>query len=848
MSWDLARSLKTLAVLLLCACTLFAQRAELNFKDTYTDLKRIEGREAKTEKREEKPTEEPKPEYLMKKEIKVKKEPSHIEKLYNSVYRGKDKLSQFGYSIFEREIASLEASVGDDYVLGPGDEIVVYFWGDPVDVLGLESEYTFEVDREGKIFIPSIGVVYVWNKSLGEIERELKSLFSRKFKRFEIEVSVGKLRTFPVYVSGYVEKPGIVLAKATYTVLDVLTLAGGVSKNGSLRNIKLRRSNGEEVNIDLYDFLVRGKPVDLLVREGDVIYVDRIGRTVGLAGAVKRPAIYELKDESTLGEAIDLAGGPLFSAYGQGVRVFRYEQNRLVVKTGRLDDESFVKSEVRDGDLIVMEDVSPFVWNKVVVKGHVQYPGEYSIEEYRTLKDLIDVIGLLPDTNVYYGEIVRKDRLGEDPVVINFVPAQIIKGEKDVQLKPLDEVVFYPSWMYEPIRVSGEVKEPKIVPYYEGITLLDVLRDVDYTSNIKDLKAVVLLPEPKDQGELEEDSREKEMDRKDRTVGRAKEEAKTEAKGEDIEKEKKVKRRKLIVYLYDLLVKGREDITLEPGARVLILKKRPAEKTVSVTILGEVKNPGVYELREGMRLSDLIARAGGYTEKAYPQGLILIRESAKRLQEEHLRIAINALEQSLSRSEEGIGLVGGSAEERLALQITLRKQKELLNLIKERAKIGLGRIALDIPPTLEELRKRPDQDIVLEDGDYIFVPSRPNYVLILGNVYNQISVPYVEGKPLSYYLEQVGGPGKDADLDNIYVIKANGRVIAKRNYDRFFSLSWDDGKLYFAEDFMEMPLEEGDTIVVPTKLKVPVMWRPLIKDVVQIIFQAISIAVLAQRL
>ena len=498
-----------------------------------------------------------------------------------------------------------------------------------------------------------------------------------------------------------------------------------------------------------------------------------------------------------------------------------------------------------------MEDINPFVWNRVVVKGHVQYPGEYSIEEYPTLRELMDVIGLLPDTNVYYGEIVRRDDLGEDPLVINFTPVEVIRGEKDIQLKPLDEVIFYPSWMFKPIKVSGEIREPKIVPYYEGITLLDVLRDVDYTLDIKDLKAVVLFPEPEEQKGLEEDGKEEQRheDHEEISTGMK---TGTEAEDEEVEKDSdetdRGRKTKVILYLHDLLTKGKGDIPLEPGTQVLILKKRPAEKTVSVTILGEVRNPGVYELREGMRLSDLIAQAGGYTEKAYPQGLILIRESAKRLQEEHLRIAINALEQSLSRSEEGVGLVGGSAEERLALQITLRKQKELLNLIKERAKIGLGRIALDIPPTLEELRKRPDQDIVLEDGDYIFVPSRPNYVLILGNVYNQISVPYVEGKPLSYYLEQVGGPGKDADLDNIYVIKANGRVIAKRNYDRFFSFSWDDGKLYFAEDFMEMPLDEGDTIVVPTKLKVPVMWRPLIKDVVQIIFQAISIAVLAQRL
>lgn len=731
---------------------------------------------------------------------------SRLEKLYNSILKTKEKLIQFGYDIFDREVPSLDVSVGDRYVLGPGDELVFYFWGDPVDVLGLESYYVFEVDREGKVFVPSVGVVYVWNRALSDVKKELRERLSKKFKRFEIDVSVGKLRTFPVYVSGYVKKPGIVLAKATYTLLDVLTLAGGISKNGSLRNIKLRRASGKEISVDLYDFLVEGEPVDLFVKEGDTVYVDKIGRTVGIAGAVKRPAIYELKEEHTFEEALNLAGGPLFSAYDYGVRIFRYENNRLVVRTRKLSDESFAKGRIKDGDLIRIEGVNPFVWNRVTVRGHVQYPGEYSVEKYKTLRALVEVIGLLPDTNIYYAEIVRREKPGKEPVIVNFSPEEIIRGGKDIQLKPLDEVVFYPNWVYPPIKVSGEVKNPKVIPYYKGITLLDVLRSIDYKLNIKNLKAVIVFR--------------KSMKESKQTV----------------------------VYLYDLLAKGQGNLVIEPGTEVLILRKKPSEKTISVTILGEIKRPGVYKLKEGIRLSDIIEEAGGYTDKAYPQGLIFIRQSAKKLQEEHLKIAINTLEQSLSRSENELGLASASGEEKVALQITLRKQRELLNLIKQKAKIGLGRIALDIPPTLEELRRKPDQDILLEDGDYIYVPSRPNYVLVLGDVYNQISIPYVKGKPLSYYLEQVGGPGKHADLENIYVIKANGRVVARRNYVKFFRFSWKEGKLYFAGDFMDMPLDEGDTIVVPSELEVPTMWRPLIRDVVQIIFQAISTAVLAKRL
>ncbi len=773
-------------------------------------------------------------------------EVSRIEKLFNKRYK-KESLKQFGYDIFKETFALPSASVGDNYVLGPGDEIAVYFWGDPVDVLGLQSYYTFEIDREGKVFIPSVGVIYVWGKTVKELKEELNRKLSKKFKRFNVDVSVGKLRNFPVYISGYVNKPGIVMAKGTYTVLEVLVAAGGISKNGSLRKIVLRRATGEEIDIDLYKLLIEGKPINIRVKDGDTIYVSQIGRTVGVAGAVKRPAIYELREESNVEEVIALAGGPLFSAYDYGVRILRYEGNKLKVFSGMLKDEKFKTSKIKDGDLIYIEDIGDFVWNRVTVEGHVQYPGEYSTEEYKTLRQLLKVIGILPDTNMYYGEIVRIEGPGRDPEVIRFVPLKVVDGKEDINLKPLDRILLYPKWIYAPIKVSGEIKNPKVIPYYEGITLLDVLRDIDFKDDIRHLKALIIISNFESEKDNLPRKEEEEKDRKEMINNKAdREEIAGEIEEEIIDTDTD-KDKKKTVYIYDLLVKGENNIALEPGTEILILKTEPTEKDMTVTILGEVKKPGVYKLEKDMTLYDLIVKAGGYTDRAYPRGLIFIRESAKKLQEEHLKIAITALEEAVARSEEGIGLTGATGEEKIALQLTLRKQRELLKLIKQKAKMGLGRVALDIPPTLEELKNSPE-NIILEDGDYIYVPSKPNYILVLGDVYNQISVPYIKGKPLSYYLEQVGGPGKDADLENIYIIKANGRVIARRNYEKFFKLSWEERKLYFIGDFMDIPLEEGDTIVVPTEIKVPTMWRPLIRDVVQIIFQAISTAVLAKRL
>ena len=658
--------------------------------------------------------------------------------------------------------------------------------------------FTQTIDREGKLFIPSLGVLPAWGKTVEELKALLKKELSKKFRRFRIEVSLGKLREFPVYVSGYVENPGVVSASGNMTILDVLILAGGVSKNGSLRRIQLRRSTGETSEIDLYDLLVEGKDIDVLVKEGDIVHVPPIGPTVGISGSVKRPAIYELREESTLSDVLPLTGGTLYSTFDRNVRIIRYGEEGLKVLSGSLEDEEFLKNEVRDGDLIIFQDVTPLVLEGFIVRGKVKYPGAYSLEKYSKLSELLNVVGLLPETDLRYGEVIRTDLKTFDREILRFSPLDVMRGEADITLQPLDEIRFYSREIFEPVKISGLIKDPKIVPFHRGMKLLDVLRDAEFLEDPSHLK-VLVFPENRQ------------------------------------------------VYLKELLDGIAEDIELSPGAEVVVKRIRETEFRDRVTILGAVRRPGVYRLREGMTLYDLIIEAGGYTEDAYPRGIIFIRESAKRLQEEHLKIAIKALEESIARSEEGIGLVGASPEERSAVQITISKQRELLSIIKERAKIGLGRIALNVPDSLEELRNSKE-NIKLERGDYIYVPTEPRYVLILGDVYNQISVPYIPGKTVAYYLNQAGGPGKNADLDNIYIIKANGRVVARRNYEKFLQIAWKDNKLFFGGDFLEVTVEQGDTIVVPAELKVPTMWRPLIRDVVQIIFQAISTAVLAKRL
>ncbi len=738
-------------------------------------------------------------------------------------------------------------------------------------------------------------------KAQGRLEKPLLQFGYEIFGKSPIALGSEE---FTVYVTGYVKKPGPVIVTEVNTLIDAITLAGGVRKNGSLRNIILKRKEGEkikEIKIDLYKLLIEGEPVNVHLRPEDIILVGSIGRVVGIAGSVKRPAIYELKDEKKLKEVIKLAGDLRPSAYRYSVEIIRYEGNKLKLVEGNLNDESFLNISIKDGDLIFIKKIAPVITNIVKIEGHVMYPGSYSIEVTPTMRHLLKKAGLyvdtnlyygelirkrkgrhplyrtfipkdildgreniklkpfdvvrlykvgvvkgidlnrfknavilkghikypgvyaikrntklselltedilLLDTNLYYGEIIRKERPESEYEIINFAPQDILSGKKDIRLKGRDTIVFYPKWVYGPIKISGEVENPKLIPYYKGIRLLDILMDTKLKDSPYWLKAEVYR-----------------------------------------EEENGGQRKFISIYLYDLLIKGDENknIELAPGDSILIRRIGKREKVKKITVLGEVENPGVYEYKEGMTLYDILKKAGGFTRNAYPKGLILIRESAKKLQEQQLRATILSLEEHILKTEGNVGLIEDQQSVNL-LKITLEKYKRMLEIMKHRAKIGLGRISLDIPDNLEDLKNSPS-NITLEDGDYIYVPSKPRYVLVLGEVYNQISLPYIPGKTVGYYVNLVGGLKEGAKEEDIYIIKANGRVISNRQLKNKTSLAWENRKLYVKRNIMEIPVEEGDTIVIPSEVKIPIMWRPLIRDVVQIIFQAISTAVLAKRL
>ncbi len=721
---------------------------------------------------------------------------STIEKKYYELYKdilcvnsGKacKPLKQYGYDFFinRKPNPNLLGSVSQNYILGPGDVITIYIYGAPSDILGFPSEIKdVAINREGIINLPLIGTIPVWGKTLSQLDKILEAAISKKFKNVRVSVSLDKLRQFSVYVSGFVRYPGPVIVNQTYTVVDALILAGGILRNGSLRDIVLTREDGTKINIDLYKLLLEGKPIDIHLKDGDTLYVPPIGNTVAIAGAVKSPGIYEIKKNENLLELLNIIGGPQFFAFNKNIKLISVKNGTLNVSSYSLNDEKFLKSPLKNGDFIYFGSIAKALKHTIIVRGAVLFPGVYSTSKTPDLKALIEKARISSKTNLNYATLI------ENKDVITFSPEDVINGTYNHKLHTGDEVIFYDKWIFKPIVISGKyIKKSLKVNYYPGITILRALKNVKYTIAPSELKAYVFHKS----GKID------------------------------------------MVYLRNLLYRGTPlgDVKLYPGDIVLIKKVKPTDYTRSITILGEVKRPGVYNIKNGERLYDAILEAGGYKKDAYPKAIVFIRPSIQKLQYQNIQQAIVNLENSLMNSSQGrISATAENSQEAQSIQNQLmQEQVNYINYLIKTVKKGLGRISLDIPPKLNEL-KNSTQNILLEPGDYIYIPPKPQYVLITGSVYNQIAMPYIPNKTLKWYVSQVGGFKEGANKSGVYIIRANGRIVSAKQQEHLFG--------FFGNNFYNTIIKPGDTIVIPPKFEANILWIPLIRDITQIIFQSLS--------
>jgi protein involved in polysaccharide export with SLBB domain len=620
-------------------------------------------------------------------------------------------LRQFGYNFFDVQFSGIpsvmDLPVGPDYVLGPQDTLALHIWNVPDS--NLNRSYIMPVERDGTVFIPHVGAIPVAGLNFAQATRLIQARLSTLLKRFEMHLSMARLRTIKVFVVGEVIRPGAYEVSSLATASHALYSACGPSKSGSLRHMQVIRDGKSIGDLDFYRFFLLGdRTQDVRLQAGDTLLVPPIGPVAAIGGPVRRPAIYEIKERTTILDLIEMAGGLAPTADRERCQIFRIEAGlqRVIVDVplgailkAKNDSKgngyssrlaSGAAPMVQDGDFVRISAVPTQIENAVTLIGAVRSPGFYEFRPGMKLKDLLTQEQLLTESFMDRAEVVRTDPVTYDTSVIAFSPRNLMKGdEENMELRRLDKVV-----------VLTQIRPPR-----------------------------------------------------------------------------------------------------------------------TVAISGEVKRQGVFTIESGERLSSVLKRAGGLTMRAFPQGIVLIRETVRKSQQAELDKFVSAQKQklineaaSLAAGSVGVSSAGTSTAQQE--QATLHIQMQGLDNLVSRVQLGRVVVRMD---SLEQLEGSPE-DIMLEHLDQIAIPQQPQTVNIMGAVRTPTSVVYHADLNVEDYVRLAGGMTDEALEKELYVVRANGSA---------------DAAYVKLKD-----MRPGDTIVVPERVEPKMRPLPLWQAVASIIGSA----------
>lgn len=612
------------------------------------------------------------------------------------------------------------------------------------------------VSPDGTIIIPNLGPVKVSgltveaaeNKIRMELGRIMSDLVSGASANMFVSVSLGQIRSIKVHIVGEVMAPGTYTLNSFATLFNALYASGGVNDIGSLRSIKLFRNSKEIANLDVYDYLLNGRfETNVRLEDNDMIMVNTYDQLVTITGKVKRKRIFELRQGETLKQLLEMAGGFAGDAYREDIRVNRKSGRRYQIAT--VKEKDFGSFVMHDGDSCVVDSVIPFYENRLIITGAVWRPGEYELnEQVHTVKQLIDqAAGVKEDEFTGRAQLTR---LNPDftSTLIGVDIKGILNGTSpDIELHPEDQL-HIPSLfdLREPytIKVSGAVNYPDtIFPYQYNMTIEDA---IILAGGLKESAATINVE-----------------------VARRIKDPTSSSVGNRIAEEFNF----TLTDDFQLCQDG-TIFTLEPFDEVYVRFSPGYQEQQVVKISGEVTFAGNYVLAEkNARLSDIILKAGGVTPDAYVKGASLKR----LLTDDEMRRIETLLE--LSTGSQGRDSVAPDA-------INLRGYSVGIDLEKALAKPGSA------------------HDVVLRDGDELFIPQLQSTVKVSGSVTYPNSVTYTKGVGVRGYLSQAGGYN---DLSRKYpiVVYMNGKVATTKRTGVFF-------KKY-------PKVEPGCEILVPTKTK-----------------------------
>jgi protein involved in polysaccharide export with SLBB domain len=748
-------------------------------------------------------------------------------------------LPVYGDSLF-RQVPSTfaplrEVNVTPDYVLGPGDQLVIRIWGQ----VNFNAQLT--VDRSGSIYLPQVGEIHVAGLPFAQVKQHIHDALGRVYKSFEMDVEMGQLRSIQVFIVGQARRPGTYTLSSLSTLVTALFATGGPSVQGSLRDIELRRNGQTITHFDLYDLLILGDmSKDAPLLPGDVIYIPPVGAQVAIAGDVHVPAVYELKGTTTVDQALRFAGGLSSTASLLRASLERLDEQKTRTVLDISLEGAGLTTPLQQADLLRVLPISPEFQKTVTLRGNVAETGRFSWHPGMKLSDIIpDSKSLItrdywerrnqlgvpgpefkpeyannPD---YYPRDLNGYQTGSAQYDSNGVP--IYNGQRSGNGTQTQQSNGSQGYGTNSVQNSYLNQNPASTPNNnpdcdpnagnsqqnqsgQGIGSAGTnssnnsqngqpcispgsrsLADETQTSagNLPRPALAVALPVP-------------EIDWSYAVIERMNPQTLTTS---------------LVPFNPGQLIQNHDasqNLTLEPGDVVTIfsqadIKVPQAQRTKFVRLEGEFKQAGIYTVLPDETLPQLVARAGGFTPDAYLFGSNFTRESTRILQQLRLNDYLQNLELEIDRSTIAASASIGSVDP--AATAASRSLVARFRTIR-----ATGRVVLDIPQNATGIASLPN--IQLEDGDRFVVPSKPSTVNVVGAVYDQNSFLFRRTQPVGSYLRLAGGPTKSADGRDSFIIRADGSVVSRKSQNGVFG-----------NGFAGMRLNAGDTLVVPEKVPRP---------------------------
>ncbi|QOY96762.1 SLBB domain-containing protein [Massilia sp. UMI-21] len=648
-----------------------------------------------------------------------------------------EELPVFGANFFANAPSTfapiLNSPVPAEYVLGPGDELLIRGWGT------IDIDFRATIDRSGTITIPTIGSVVLAGVKAGDADDIVRGAVGKLYKGVTVNVNFGQLRAITIYVVGQAKRPGTYTVSSLSTLVTALFASGGPNANGSMRRVQVKRAGRVVAELDLYAFIAKGdKSADVKLLDGDSIYIPAATGHVALVGKVNSPAVYELKtDSDTIESMLDFAGGMPVVADPRRAFLERIDPSKnrpRSVEQFALDGAS-LQRPLKDGDVLNITSITPEFSNAVILRGNVDQPVRAPFKPGMRVRDLIPSRDYL----ITRASVKRQNRIvatGQDEQVTNERADTIAASVGNL----IDEV----NWDYAVVeRINRKDLSVTLVPFNLGNVFTNPA--------------------------------------------------------------------------------GADNIELQPGDTVTVFSQQdvavPMDKRrVLVRIEGEVKVPGVYQMSAGDTLQTLLAKAGGPTGNAYLFGTAFHRETVRKEQEINLEKAAHRLEAQLTR-EQSLAVANQQALASVNPQVLAAQQQAQAELARQkiaefRQLKPTGRIAFNLDPKERSFARLPQ--VKLENGDRLVVPATPSFVHVFGAVNVESSSLWKPNARVKDYLK-VAGVTSDADVDETFVMRADGSVVSRE------SGMWMFGGIGGLE---VMP---GDSLVIPEKFDRETKWTKFVK-------------------